>query len=64
MLFFKVNSLDGGKKVNRYIWDILLLVRRTFLSGEDINIPSDKVLTMHSPTIDGELYIDGEAFIE
>tara|TARA_R110000851_G_scaffold308093_1_gene466878 strand:+ start:700 stop:930 length:231 start_codon:yes stop_codon:yes gene_type:complete len=37
--------------------------KRTFTSSEDINIPSDKVLQMHSPAIDGELYLDGEAYI-
>jgi len=45
------------------IWDVLLFVKRTFNSDEDINVPSDKVLQMHSPSIDGELFIDGEVYI-
>lgn len=64
MIFSKVLHLLDGKKKSQWIWNILLFVRRTFTSDEDIKIPSDKVLTLHSPIMDGELYIDGEAFIE
>ena len=64
MLFEKLNTLLNGKKINVSTWDVLLFVRRTFTSDEDIKIPTDKVLQMHSPVIDGELCVDGEAFIQ
>ncbi len=64
MLFDRVITLLSGKKVNVNTWDVLLFVRRTFTSDEDIKIPSDKVLQMHSPVMDGELCVDGEAFIQ
>jgi len=63
MLFTKVVNLFEGKTRLTYIWDVLLFSRRTFTSGEDINVPSDKVLPMYSPTINGELYMDGEVYI-
>ncbi len=63
MLFRKFNTYDSGKVRNSFIWDLLLFYRRTFASDEDINIPSDKVLQMHSPVFDGELSVDGEAYI-
>ena len=62
-MFSKVLTLLNGKKTNSYTWDIFLFIKRTFNSSEDINIPTDKVLLMHSPSIDSELYIDGEGFI-
>lgn len=64
MLFTKAVTLEDGKRSLKYFWDFLLFVRRTFVVGEDITIPTDKVLTMHSPIFEGELYVDGEAFIE
>lgn len=63
MLFFKFINLEDGKKKSQSIWDLLLFVRRTFSASEDIEIPSDKVLQMHSPVMDGELKVDGEAYI-
>ncbi len=63
MLFGRLNTLLNGKKVNVPLWDVLLFYRRTFTSDEDIEIPSDKVLQMHSPIMDGELKVDGEAYI-
>ncbi len=63
MLFRKLLTLSNGKKRALFTWDALLFIRRTFLSGEDIEIPSDKVLQLHSPKIDGELKVDGEAYI-
>ncbi len=58
-----VISLLTGKKIAKSIWDIFLFIERTFPPGELIDIPSDKVLQMHSPRIDGELRPDGEAYI-
>lgn len=63
MLFRRVQSLFDGKEINAVIWDINLFIRKTFTADEDINIPADKVLQMHSPVIDGELLVDGEAYI-
>lgn len=63
MLFRKFLNLVDGKKSSNYIWDLQLFVRRTFTADEDIEIPTDKVLQMHSPSIDGELLVDGEAYI-
>jgi hypothetical protein len=63
MLFWKANLLSDGKVKNTFLWDILLFVRRTFLIGEGVSIPTDKVLQMHSPFMSGELYLDGEAYI-
>ncbi len=63
MLFRKFLHLLNGKRESRYIWDLQLFIRRTFTSDEDIEIPSDKVLQMHSPIMDGELKVDGEAYI-
>ena len=63
MLFRKFNTLSNGKVESRFIWDLLLFYRRTFSLDEDINIPTDKVLQMHSPIMDGELIVDGEAYI-
>lgn len=63
MLFRKVLTLENGKRIHAFIWNVLLFSKRTFLSNEDINIPEDKVLQMHSPSIDGELYVDGELYI-
>ena len=63
MLFRKLLRYSDGKTRATYLWDALLFIRRTFASDEDIEIPSDKVLQMHSPKIDGELKVDGEAYI-
>jgi len=63
MLFRRINNIFNGKEINTFIWNVNLFIKRTFSSNEDINIPSDKVLQMHSPVIDGELYLDGEAYI-
>jgi hypothetical protein len=37
------------------------MMRRYFSSA--IRVPTDRVLQMHSPITDGELYIDGEVYI-
>ena len=63
MLWFKLLSLVGGKLGFINIWDVLLLKRRNFASGEDIYVPAGMVLQMHSPIIDSELKIDGEVYI-
>ena len=63
MLLRKVITLIDGKRKNEYIWNINLFVKRTFTSQEDISIPTDKSLILHSPSIDGELVINGEGFI-
>lgn len=63
MLFRKFLNLVDGKVNSNYIWDLLLFYRRTFSSEEDIEVPNDKVLQMHSPVIDGELKVDGEVYI-
>lgn len=52
-----------GKYINEKIYNIKLFYKRTFSSSEDINIPVDKVLQMHSPIMDGELHVDGEVYI-
>lgn len=63
MLFRDVLTLVDGKRLFSKIWDIQLFSRRTFTSNEDINIPIDKSLILHSPKIDGELFVDGEGYI-
>ena len=63
MLFRDVLTLNEGKRLFTKIWDVLLFSRRTFTLGEDIEIPIDKSLILHSPSIDGELVIDGEGYI-
>jgi len=63
VLFRDIITLENGKKILTKIWDVNLFIRRTFTSDEDFDIPSDKVLQMHSPVFDGELNIDGEAYI-
>lgn len=60
---FVVFNFNVSKFVNEKIFNINLFIKRTFSASEDINIPADKVLQMHSPRIDGELYIDGEVYI-
>ncbi len=62
MLFSNAITLDNGKRFLAKTWDFLLFYRRTF-SESVIEIPSDKVLQMHSPILDGELRIDGEGYI-
>ena len=55
---------DNSKFINKKVWDVLFFYKRTFSStSKDVEIPSDKVLQMHSPKIDGELKVDGEAYI-
>lgn len=63
MLNFKIITLVNGKRILDNVWNFLLFNRRTFIVGEDIFVPSDKVLQLHSPIIDGELKIDGEVYI-
>lgn len=63
MIFRKVLHLIDGKRASEFIWNILLFSRRTFSSSEDIVIPSDKVLQLHSPVYDGEMEVDGELYI-
>lgn len=63
MLFRQFTYLLNGKRSLKNVWDLQLFIRRTFSSSEDIEIPSDKVLQMHSPVMDGELRVDGEAYI-
>lgn len=43
--------------------DLLLCTRRTYSSVEDLSVPLDRVLQLHSPIMDGELYLDGEGYI-
>jgi hypothetical protein len=38
-------------------------IRVVYLAGENINVPTGKVLQLHSPSIDGEIIPDGEVFI-
>jgi hypothetical protein len=64
MVFQDVLLLDQGKNLLSKIWDISLLIRRSFTSDEDIQIPANMTLVLHSPAIDGELVLDGEGFIE
>jgi len=63
MLFRRINNIFNGKEINTFIWNVNLFIKRTFSSDEDIEIPADKVLQMHSPVFDGELKVDGEAYI-
>lgn len=63
MLFEKVFVLLSGKQVRSFIWDVLLFSRKTFGAGEIISIPQDKVLTLHCPSIDEEITIDGELYL-
>ena len=63
MIFSKVLHLAEGKVYLEKIWNILLFKRRTFSPSEVISIPVDKVLQMHSPSIDCEVEISGELYI-
>jgi hypothetical protein len=63
VLFFRFLYLIDGKRTFQNIWDMLLFSKRTFTDSEDITIPADKSLILHSPKIDGELKIDGEGYI-
>ena len=63
MLSFRLLTLIDGKKFLGNAWDFLFFTRRTFLVGEDLYIPSDKVLQLHSPIIEGCLEVDGEVYI-
>lgn len=63
MLFENILTIFEGKKRSVFTWDTLLFYRRTFTSDEDIYIPKDKVLQLHSPIFDGELKVDGEGYI-
>lgn len=63
MVFKKILSLIDGKRNLINVWDVLLLSKRTFTADEDILIEADKSLILHSPKIDGELTVDGEAYI-
>ncbi len=65
MFNFRVLSIENGKNVLKFIWDILLFRRRFFQGNfKDVSVPSTYVLEMNSPIIDGELFVDGEVFIE
>ena len=61
-MVYHIIGLLAGKLKALPIWNVHLLVNTIFT--EDINVPVDKVLPMHSPRIDGCLTIDGEVFIE
>ena len=63
MIFNSVKTLFTGKGRAVAIWDVLLFVRRTFTADEDIYVPADKVLQMHSPVTNGEVKVDGEVYI-
>ena len=62
-MFKSISSLLSGKQNTIASWEFFLFIKRTFTASEDIEIPSDKVLQMHSPKIDGELKVDGEVYI-
>ena len=38
-------------------------VRVIYLAGEIVTVQVGRVLQLHSPVIDGELYIEGEVYI-
>lgn len=56
-----VFNIDTNKFINEKIYNINLFYKRIF--NEDIVIPADKVLQMHSPIMTGELEINGEGYI-
>ena len=58
MIFQDVLLLDQGKSLLSKIWDISLLIRRSFTSDEDIQIPAIITQVLLSPAIDGELVLD------
>ncbi len=62
-MFESIQTLLNGEEVLAKVWDFFLFTKRTFTSDEDITIPVDKSLILHSPKIDGELAIDGEGYI-
>lgn len=55
------NGID--KWINEKIYNVNLFYKRTFNVGENIEIPVDKTLQLHSPKINSELKIDGEGYI-
>ena len=63
MLFSKILNLFEGKVKRQNIWDVTLLSRRTFTWADLIVIPVDKVLQLHSPSIECEVEISGELYI-
>jgi hypothetical protein len=63
MIFRKFLNLINGKKSMSYIWDMLLFVKNDHTSSGDIYIPTDKVLLMYSPKVNGSMKIDGEVRI-
>jgi len=62
-MFRKFLNLINGKRSMTYIWDMFLFTRSDFTSKGDIEVPSNMVLQMHSPKIDGALIVNGEVYI-
>lgn len=63
MVFKRLIHLNNGKLGVLNIWDLLLIMRRTFTASENIHVEADRTLLLASPKIDGELRVDGEAYI-
>ena len=60
MIFRQIMNLVSGKKKLTDIWDVSLLIRKTFNSGEVLTIPEDKALILISPHFKDEVILKGE----
>tara|TARA_R110000782_G_scaffold98924_1_gene184465 strand:- start:186 stop:365 length:180 start_codon:yes stop_codon:yes gene_type:complete len=56
---YKFNPFTGGLDY----FDADQSVRVIYLAGEIVSVQEGRVLQLHSPVIDGELYIEGEVYI-
>lgn len=62
-MFRKFLNLVNGKKGMSYIWDMFLFVKNDHTLSGDIEIPTDKVLLMYAPKVNGSIVISGEVRI-
>jgi hypothetical protein len=62
-MFQKIYTILNGKGTLLNSWNFLIFFERGLIS-EDIFIPVEKTLVMHSPKIDCDIILDGELYIE
>ena len=62
-MFSHLVTLAFGKMRALASWEYFLFIRKVFPSGQNIEVPSNTVLQMHCPEIDGDMTIDGEVYI-
>jgi hypothetical protein len=64
MLFKRLYTYQEGKRRLTLSWNFLFFSSRSYSGDQkDIFVDADKSLILHSPRIDGELKVDGEAYI-